>query len=89
MSIAPLASSVDRIPPNNLEAEMALLGSILVDKEMMPAVSEIVSAVQTGSDVNTKQRAKAKRGSMRNLKTRDMAGLTFASTEPICHVSNA
>ena len=44
MSIAPLASSVDRIPPNNLEAEMALLGSILVDKEMMPAVSEIVSA---------------------------------------------
>jgi replicative DNA helicase len=43
MNIAPIASSVDRIPPNNLEAEMALLGSILVDKEMMPTVSEIVS----------------------------------------------
>jgi replicative DNA helicase len=35
-------SVVDRIPPNNLEAEMALLGSILVDKEIMATVSEIV-----------------------------------------------
>ena len=35
-------SNVDRIPPNNLEAEMALLGSILVDKEMMSTVSELV-----------------------------------------------
>ncbi|HEY4440612.1 MAG TPA: replicative DNA helicase, partial [Candidatus Elarobacter sp.] len=43
MNVAPLVSSVDRIPPNNLEAEMALLGSILVDKEMMATVSEIVS----------------------------------------------
>jgi replicative DNA helicase len=34
--------TVDRIPPSNLEAEMALLGSILVDREMMPTVSEIV-----------------------------------------------
>jgi replicative DNA helicase len=34
--------SVDRIPPSNLEAEMALLGSILVDREMMATVSEIV-----------------------------------------------
>jgi replicative DNA helicase len=33
---------VDRIPPNNLEAEMACLGSILVDREMMSAVSEIL-----------------------------------------------
>lgn len=33
---------VDRIPPNNLSAEMAVLGSILVDREMMAAVSEIV-----------------------------------------------
>ena len=38
----PVRLPVDRIPPNNLEAEMALLGSILVDKEMMAAVSEIV-----------------------------------------------
>ncbi|HYZ15712.1 MAG TPA: replicative DNA helicase [Candidatus Acidoferrum sp.] len=42
MNLAPLTSSIDRIPPNNLEAEMALLGSILVDKEMMATVSEIV-----------------------------------------------
>jgi replicative DNA helicase len=34
--------NADRIPPNNLEAEMAVLGSILVDREMMPTVSEIV-----------------------------------------------
>jgi len=33
---------VDRIPPQNLEAEMALLGSILVDREIMGIVSEIV-----------------------------------------------
>ena len=42
MSLQPFVSVVDRIPPSNLEAEMALLGSILVDKEMMAAVSEIV-----------------------------------------------
>jgi replicative DNA helicase len=35
--------NVDRIPPNNLEAEMAVLGSILVDREMMSTVSEILS----------------------------------------------
>jgi len=33
---------VDRIPPQNLEAEMALLGSILVDREIMAVVGEIV-----------------------------------------------
>jgi replicative DNA helicase len=42
VNVASFVSSVDRIPPNNLEAEMALLGSILVDKEMMATVSEIV-----------------------------------------------
>ena len=30
---------VDRIPPQNLEAEMALLGSILVDREIMGIVN--------------------------------------------------
>ena len=39
---APLARDVDRIPPSNLEAEMALLGSILVDREIMGTVLEIV-----------------------------------------------
>jgi replicative DNA helicase len=34
--------TVDRIPPQNLEAEMALLGSILVDREIMGVISEIV-----------------------------------------------
>lgn len=38
----PLSRDVDRIPPSNLEAEMALLGSILVDREIMGTVSEIV-----------------------------------------------
>ena len=36
------AGAVDRIPPQNLEAEMALLGSILVDREMMATVAEII-----------------------------------------------
>ena len=34
--------SIDRIPPHNLEAEMAVLGSILVDREMMEVVDEIL-----------------------------------------------
>lgn len=34
--------ALDRIPPQNLEAEMALLGSLLVDREIMGVVSEIV-----------------------------------------------
>jgi replicative DNA helicase len=42
MSVPAFVSPIDRIPPNNLEAEMALLGSVLVDKEMMAAVCEIV-----------------------------------------------
>jgi replicative DNA helicase len=42
VNVPPFVSTVDRIPPSNLEAEMALLGSILVDKEMMATVSEIV-----------------------------------------------
>jgi replicative DNA helicase len=42
VSTPPFVSLVDRIPPSNLEAEMALLGSVLVDKEMMAAVSEII-----------------------------------------------
>ncbi len=42
MNLTSIHASVDRIPPNNLEAEMALLGSILVDKEMMATVSEIL-----------------------------------------------
>jgi len=42
LNVAPFVSPVDRIPPSNLEAEMALLGSVLVDKEMMATVSEIV-----------------------------------------------
>jgi replicative DNA helicase len=44
MSVPQYVSLIDRIPPNNLEAEMALLGSVLVDKEMMATVSEIVRA---------------------------------------------
>jgi len=44
-TIAPTGiGGVDRIPPNNLEAEMAVLGSILVDREMMAPVSEVLSS---------------------------------------------
>ncbi len=32
----------ERVPPNNVEAEMAVLGSILVDREMMATVSELL-----------------------------------------------
>jgi hypothetical protein len=42
MIVAPISSAIDRIPPNNLEAEQALLGSILVDRDMMDVVAEIV-----------------------------------------------
>jgi replicative DNA helicase len=41
MSITNLPA-VDRIPPQNLEAEMALIGSLLVDREIMGIISEIV-----------------------------------------------
>jgi replicative DNA helicase len=34
--------AVDRIPPHNLEAEMGVIGSVLVDREMMAVVGEIV-----------------------------------------------
>ncbi|MGC2242103.1 MAG: DnaB-like helicase N-terminal domain-containing protein, partial [Candidatus Aquilonibacter sp.] len=45
MSVSHLhGGSIDRIPPHNLEAEMALLGSVLVDREIMSAVGEIVRA---------------------------------------------
>ncbi|HMD03513.1 MAG TPA: DnaB-like helicase N-terminal domain-containing protein, partial [Candidatus Baltobacteraceae bacterium] len=43
-TIAPgTLGTADRIPPNNLEAEMAVLGSILVDREMMATVAEILA----------------------------------------------
>lgn len=34
----------DRIPPNNLEAEMAVLGSVLVDRASLDVVDGIVRA---------------------------------------------
>jgi replicative DNA helicase len=42
LSARSLPQSIDRIPPHNLEAEMAVLGSILVDKNMMEIVDEIL-----------------------------------------------
>jgi len=42
MTAQPIPTSIDRIPPNNLEAEMALIGSVLVDREMFAAVGEII-----------------------------------------------
>lgn len=46
------SSGVDRIPPQNLEAEMALIGSLLIDRELMPAVSELVTATDFYSHIN-------------------------------------
>src|SRR5690242_6246264 len=34
--------AVDRIPPQNLDAEQAVLGALMVDRELMAVVSEIV-----------------------------------------------
>ncbi len=43
MNVSPLhTGSIDRIPPHNLEAEMAVIGSVLVDREIMGTVGEIV-----------------------------------------------
>lgn len=43
MSVSHLHTGpIDRIPPHNLEAEMALIGSVLVDREIMGTVGEIV-----------------------------------------------
>jgi replicative DNA helicase len=42
MTAQPLPSTIDRIPPHNLEAEMAVIGSVLVDRQMFAAVGEIV-----------------------------------------------
>ncbi len=44
MTAQALATTIDRIPPNNLEAEMAVIGSILVDREMLAAVGEILKS---------------------------------------------
>ncbi|HXW76391.1 MAG TPA: replicative DNA helicase [Candidatus Eremiobacteraceae bacterium] len=43
MSAMPaLITAIDRIPPQNLDAEQAVLGALMVDRELMPVVSEIV-----------------------------------------------
>ncbi|MGA8474498.1 MAG: replicative DNA helicase [Candidatus Cybelea sp.] len=42
MTAQPQPTSIDRIPPSNLEAEMAVIGSVLVDREIFAAVGEIV-----------------------------------------------
>jgi replicative DNA helicase len=39
----PFISPVDRIPPSNLEAEMAVLGSILVDRAMFHEVADVLA----------------------------------------------
>lgn len=39
-----VAGNADRIPPHNLEAEMALIGSVLVDWAILPEILPLVSA---------------------------------------------
>lgn len=42
MTVSTLHQMPDRIPPHNLEAEMAVLGSAMVDREIMGEICEIV-----------------------------------------------
>jgi replicative DNA helicase len=35
-----LTSALDRVPPHNIEAEMALLGSVLIDRTIVPIVAQ-------------------------------------------------
>lgn len=42
-SVVTGTSSAERIPPQNLEAEMALIGSVLIDREIMALVTEMIS----------------------------------------------
>ncbi len=37
-----IMTAVDRIPPQNLEAEQAILGSLMVERDLVPIISEIV-----------------------------------------------
>ncbi len=41
---APSGGGYDRIPPQNVEAEKAVLGSVLVDREMMSTVTEVLQS---------------------------------------------
>ncbi len=45
-------SSAERIPPQNLEAEMALIGSVLIDREIMSLVTELVTPADFYSHVH-------------------------------------
>ncbi|HYK54792.1 MAG TPA: replicative DNA helicase [Candidatus Eremiobacteraceae bacterium] len=40
--MAATLTAIDRIPPQNLDAEQAVLGALMVDRELMPVVAEIV-----------------------------------------------
>ena len=42
--MAPDITQVERIPPQNLEAEMSLLGSILIDRDAMIKIADITNA---------------------------------------------
>src|ERR1700737_2210137 len=37
-----MITAIDRIPPQSLDAEQAVLGALMVDRELMPVVSELV-----------------------------------------------
>ena len=37
-------TQIEKIPPQNLEAEMSLLGSILIDKEAMMKIADIIDS---------------------------------------------
>ena len=37
-----IESQIDRLPPQNLEAEQSILGSILIDNDALPKALEII-----------------------------------------------
>ncbi len=48
------SDGVDRIPPQSLEAEMSLLGSILIDKDAMLKVADVVRAEDFYKDAHSR-----------------------------------
>lgn len=37
-------SAIGRIPPQNIDAEQSVIGSMLLDKESIPTITEILKA---------------------------------------------
>lgn len=47
-------SNLERVPPQNLEAEMAVLGSMLLEEESIPAILEVIDGTVFYKDIHSK-----------------------------------